>query len=78
MAAAAMKVFARCRLYADAAPATRLVAAALIALTCSTAPGAAEQPFYAGKQITLIAGSGVGGGYEWPIALHIASPGQSR
>ena len=64
MAVAAMKTYARCRLDADAAAASRLVAAALIALACSTVPGAADPPFYAGKQITLIAGSGVGGGYD--------------
>ena len=64
MAVAAMKTCARCRLNADAAAASRLVAAALIALACSTVPGAAEPSFYAGKQITLIAGSGVGGGYD--------------
>ena len=63
MAVAAMKTCARCRLDADAA-ASRLVAAALVALACSTVPVAAEPPFYAGKQITLIAGSGVGGGYD--------------
>ena len=58
-----MRTCARCRLDADAA-ASRLVAAALVALACSTVPGAAEPSFYAGKQITLIAGSGVGGGYD--------------
>jgi tripartite-type tricarboxylate transporter receptor subunit TctC len=41
---------------------TRLVAAALLVLpTCASAVAA---EFYAGKQITLIAGSGVGGGYD--------------
>ena len=59
-----MRTCARCRLDTDAAAASRLVAAALIALACSTLPGTAEPSFYAGKQITLIAGSGVGGGYD--------------
>jgi tripartite-type tricarboxylate transporter receptor subunit TctC len=41
---------------------TRLIAAALLALpTCASAIAA---DFYAGKQITFIAGSGVGGGYD--------------
>jgi tripartite-type tricarboxylate transporter receptor subunit TctC len=41
---------------------TRLVAAALLALpTCASAVAA---EFYAGKQITFIAGSGMGGGYD--------------
>src|SRR5215470_9379137 len=47
-------------------PATRAaltrVTAGLLALLCGTPAPAAE--FYAGKQITLIAGSGVGGGYD--------------
>jgi tripartite-type tricarboxylate transporter receptor subunit TctC len=43
--------------------AARLGVAALVALICC-APGLSAQPFYAGKQITLIAGSGVGGGYD--------------
>jgi Uncharacterized protein conserved in bacteria len=58
-----MKTRARSRLDTDAA-APCLVAAILVALACSTAPSAAEPSFYAGKQITLIAGSGVGGGYD--------------
>jgi tripartite-type tricarboxylate transporter receptor subunit TctC len=42
--------------------ATRLAAASLLALlSCAPAPAA---EFYAGKQITFIAGSGVGGGYD--------------
>src|SRR3954464_15397703 len=62
-AVAAMRICSGCRADTDAA-ASRLVLAALIALACSTVPGAAEPSFYAGKQITLIAGSGVGGGYD--------------
>jgi tripartite-type tricarboxylate transporter receptor subunit TctC len=42
--------------------AARLVAAALLAALSCTGAVAAE--FYAGKQITFIAGSGVGGGYD--------------
>ena len=64
MAVATVKTRARSRLDLDAAAAPCLVAAALVALACSTAPSAAEPPFYAGKQITFIAGSGVGGGYD--------------
>ena len=42
---------------------SRLGVAAFVALLwCASAVSA--QPFYAGKQITLIAGSGVGGGYD--------------
>ena len=42
-------------------PRIALVAAAL---TLAIAPAAAQQDFYAGKQITLIVGAGVGGGYD--------------
>jgi tripartite-type tricarboxylate transporter receptor subunit TctC len=64
MAVAAVKTRATSRPDLDAAAAPCLVAAALVALACSTAPSAAEPSFYAGKQITFIAGSGVGGGYD--------------
>ncbi len=37
---------------------------ALLALLCCASPAAAEPSFYTGKQITFIAGSGVGGGYD--------------
>ncbi|MGZ5881042.1 MAG: Bug family tripartite tricarboxylate transporter substrate binding protein [Xanthobacteraceae bacterium] len=59
-----MKTRAKSRLDLDAAAAPCLVAAALVAVACSAAPSAAEPSFYAGKQITFIAGSGVGGGYD--------------
>jgi tripartite-type tricarboxylate transporter receptor subunit TctC len=39
-------------------------AVAFIALVCCTSPLCAEPAFYAGRQIMLIAGSGVGGGYD--------------
>jgi hypothetical protein len=39
-----------------------LIAAA--ALTAAVAPAAAQQDFYAGKQIAFIVGAGVGGGYD--------------
>jgi tripartite-type tricarboxylate transporter receptor subunit TctC len=51
------------RLFRRHCRAARLGVAALVALICC-APGLSAQPFYAGKQITLIAGSGVGGGYD--------------
>ena len=34
------------------------------ALTAAVAPAAAQQDFYAGKQITFVVGAGVGGGYD--------------
>ena len=37
---------------------------AAAALTLAIAPAAAQQDFYAGKQITFIVGAGVGGGYD--------------
>ena len=37
---------------------------AIAALTWWASPAPAEPSFYAGKQITFIAGSGVGGGYD--------------
>jgi tripartite-type tricarboxylate transporter receptor subunit TctC len=40
------------------------LAIALAALAGSVSPVAAEPPFYAGKTVTFIAGSGVGGGYD--------------
>jgi hypothetical protein len=40
------------------------VALVAAALTLAIAPTAAQQDFYAGKQITLIVGAGVGGGYD--------------
>src|SRR5262249_58910921 len=42
--------------------ATAMVTAGLLAALCCAPAAAAE--FYAGKQITFIAGSGVGGGYD--------------
>jgi tripartite-type tricarboxylate transporter receptor subunit TctC len=41
---------------------TRLIAVTLLALPACTSASAAD--FYAGRQITFIAGSGVGGGYD--------------
>src|SRR5262249_60678921 len=41
----------------------RSVVATLLAAVFACAPAAADD-FYAGKQITFIAGSGVGGGYD--------------
>jgi len=41
-----------------------LHAAAAAMLVLSSAPAATAQDFYAGKQITLIVGAGVGGGYD--------------
>jgi tripartite-type tricarboxylate transporter receptor subunit TctC len=49
---------------AATAPAARLAAAAFVALFCCASAVPAQPSFYAGKQITLIAGSGVGGGYD--------------
>jgi tripartite-type tricarboxylate transporter receptor subunit TctC len=45
-------------------PRTFLAVVAGLALLWGAAPAAAEPSFYASKQITLIAGSGVGGGYD--------------
>src|SRR6476620_1255 len=44
------------------------VAAAAVLVLCGAAPAAAED-FYAGKQITLIVGAGVGGGYDHQARL---------
>ncbi len=44
--------------------ATQLGAAFAFAWAACTSPACAEPAFYAGRQITLIAGSGVGGGYD--------------
>ena len=44
-----------------AAPAGLAVAAVTAAMTAAAAPAHAQQPFYEGKQLTLIVGSGVGG-----------------
>src|SRR5262245_14569057 len=42
-----------------------LVSAAIAAATLAvSSPAAAQQDFFAGKQITLIVGAGVGGGYD--------------
>src|SRR6266436_777260 len=43
---------------------TQLGAAFALAWAICASPAGAEPPFYAGRQITLIAGSGVGGGYD--------------
>jgi tripartite-type tricarboxylate transporter receptor subunit TctC len=53
-------------------PAVRLAPAALVALACFTAPATAQpagQSFYAGKQLTFITGSAVGGGYDLQARL---------
>jgi hypothetical protein len=42
----------------------RVALFAAAALTAAAAPAAAQQDFYAGKQITFIVGAGVGGGYD--------------
>ena len=47
-----------------AALAPALAFALALALSPVGAGGAAAQPFYEGKQITLVVGSGVGGGYD--------------
>src|SRR5262249_54202950 len=39
-------------------------AALAAALTAAATPAAAQQDFYAGKQITFVVGAGVGGGYD--------------
>jgi tripartite-type tricarboxylate transporter receptor subunit TctC len=39
-------------------------AIAVLTLLSCTSPASAESPFYAGKQLTIIAGSAVGGGYD--------------
>jgi tripartite-type tricarboxylate transporter receptor subunit TctC len=44
--------------------ATLRLIAVVAAAVCCASPVSAEPPFYAGKHITLIAGSGVGGGYD--------------
>src|SRR6476646_7763847 len=46
----------------------RLVCAVALAAVCSSHPAAAED-FYAGRQITLIVGAGVGGGYDHQARL---------
>jgi tripartite-type tricarboxylate transporter receptor subunit TctC len=45
-------------------PAKVRAAVAVLTLLSCTAPASAEPPFYAGKQLTVIAGSAVGGGYD--------------
>ncbi len=42
----------------------RVALLAAAALTAAITPAAAQQDFYAGKQITFIVGAGVGGGYD--------------
>lgn len=60
---------------------SRLATAALVTLTIGCGTAAAQSDFYAGKQITLIAGADVGGGYDLLarlMARHLAKhiPGQ--
>ncbi len=50
--------------FASLNPSYAFGAAALFGLLCCTSPALAEPSFYAGRQITFIAGSGVGGGYD--------------
>src|SRR5256885_5374681 len=55
---------AKCRIDGFDVAVLRLATAVILASTCVTSSASAEPPFYAGKQLTIIAGSAVGGGYD--------------